>query len=110
MTSRPAESSGINCGRCGEVLRAGDRFCAFCGTAAPVAGCERCGAPLGAADRFCPRCGTGVIARTGLDAGTSQPGAVGEEPNPWIQVAGRLRAATAGEFDILRELGRGGMA
>jgi serine/threonine-protein kinase len=30
--------------------------------------------------------------------------------NPWVQVAAKLRAATAGEFDILRELGRGGMA
>ncbi|HEY2853289.1 MAG TPA: Ig-like domain-containing protein [Gemmatimonadaceae bacterium] len=34
----------------------------------------------------------------------------GEETNPWIQVAARLRTATAGEFEILRELGRGGMA
>ena len=110
MTSRPADSSGITCGRCGEMLRPGDRFCAFCGTAAPVAGCERCGAPLGAADRFCPRCGTGVVARTAVDPSASQPGAGGEDVNPWAQVAGRLRTATAGEFDILRELGRGGMA
>lgn len=43
-------------------------------------------------------------------AGTSPPAAVPEEPNPWIQVVARLRAATAGEFEILRELGRGGMA
>src|SRR5690349_17658146 len=34
----------------------------------------------------------------------------GEEVNPWVQVAAKLRAATSGEFDILRELGRGGMA
>src|SRR5437868_6116591 len=109
MTGRPAESSGITCGRCGERIRPGDRFCAFCGTAAPVAGCERCNAPLGAADRFCPRCGTGT--RTGTEsaiAAANQPGV--EEPNPWAQVAARLRAATAGEFEILRELGRGGMA
>ena len=109
MTGRPAESSGISCSRCGELLRPGDRFCAFCGTAAPLAGCERCGAPLGAADRFCPRCGTGT--RFGSDsqvAGSATP--TGEEANPWAQVASKLRAATAGEFDILRELGRGGMA
>ena len=64
---------------------------------------------MGAADRFCPRCGTGT--RTGTEsaiAAANQPGA--EEPNPWAQVAARLRAATAGEFEILRELGRGGMA
>jgi serine/threonine-protein kinase len=109
MTGRPAESSGIKCGRCGEPLRPGDRFCALCGTAAPVAGCERCGAPLGAADRFCPRCGTGT--RAGTESGiVAANQASGDEANPWIQVAGRLRAATAGEFEILRELGRGGMA
>ena len=109
MTGRPAESSGIPCSRCGELLRPGDRFCAFCGTAAPLAGCERCGGPLGAADRFCPRCGTGT--RFGTDSLTSGSQA-GEAPeaNPWEKVATRLRAATAGEFEILRELGRGGMA
>ena len=109
MTGRPAESSGISCSRCGELLRPGDRFCAFCGTAAPLAGCERCGGPLAVADRFCPRCGTGT--RFGSEsqvAGTA--GQTGEEVNPWVQVAAKLRAATAGEFDILRELGRGGMA
>ncbi|HEY2379304.1 MAG TPA: Ig-like domain-containing protein [Gemmatimonadaceae bacterium] len=109
MTGRPVESSGIKCSRCGEPLRAGDRFCALCGTAAPVAGCERCGAPLGAADRFCPRCGTGT--RTGTESGIVSPNqAAGDEANPWSQVAARLRAATSGEFEILRELGRGGMA
>ena len=109
MTGRPAESSGISCSRCGELLRPGDRFCAFCGTAAPLAGCERCGGPLAIADRFCPRCGTGT--RFGSEsqvAGSATPS--GEEVNPWVQVAAKLRAATAGEFDILRELGRGGMA
>ena len=109
MTGRPAESSGISCSRCGELLRPGDRFCAFCGTAAPLAGCERCGAPLGAADRFCPRCGTGTRFGPESDvAGGSTP--TGEEVNPWIRVAAKLRAATGGEFEILRELGRGGMA
>jgi serine/threonine protein kinase/uncharacterized protein YjdB len=109
MTGRPAESSGIKCARCGEPLRPGDRFCALCGTAAPVAGCERCGAALGAADRFCPRCGTGT--RTGTESVVAAGGAApNEEVNPWAQVAAKLRSATAGEFEILRELGRGGMA
>ena len=109
MTGRPAESSGISCSRCGELLRPGDRFCAFCGTAAPLAGCERCGAPLGAADRFCPRCGTGT--RFGSESQVAgSANSTGEEVNPWVQVASKLRAATSGEFDILRELGRGGMA
>jgi eukaryotic-like serine/threonine-protein kinase len=109
MTGRPAESSGIPCSRCGEMLRPGDRFCALCGTAAPLAGCERCGGPLGAADRFCPRCGTGT--RFGNDPlTTGAQGAEAQETNPWEKVVGRLRTATAGEFEILRELGRGGMA
>jgi eukaryotic-like serine/threonine-protein kinase len=74
--------------------------------AAPVAVCERCHSPLGAADRFCPRCGTGTRAGTESAVGVAS----GEDVNPWIQVAARLRTATAGEFEILRELGRGGMA
>jgi serine/threonine-protein kinase len=36
--------------------------------------------------------------------------APGDETNPWIHVAARLRSATSGEFEILREIGRGGMA
>ena len=75
--------------------------------AAPVAVCERCAGPLGAADRFCPRCGTGT--RTGLESSAGDATA-GAEPNPWATVVTRLRSATAGEFEILRELGRGGMA
>src|SRR5690242_19154821 len=109
MTGRPADSSGITCGRCGERIRPGDRFCAFCGTAAPVAGCERCGAPLGAADRFCPRCGTGTRMGTESAIAASNQ-ATGEEAEPWTQVAAKIRTVTAGEFEILRELGRGGMA
>ena len=66
------------------------------------------GGPLGAADRFCPRCGTGVATRAGVDS--SAAGQAREEPNPWVQVAAKLRGATTGEFEILRELGRGGMA
>ncbi|HKW11697.1 MAG TPA: protein kinase, partial [Gemmatimonadaceae bacterium] len=63
---------------------------------------------MGAADRFCPRCGTGT--RTGLESAVGGSRAPGDETNPWAQVASRLRSATSGEFEILRELGRGGMA
>src|SRR6185503_16940827 len=106
MTGRPVEPSRSTCSKCGEILRPGDRFCGFCGNS--VVGCERCGAALGKLDRFCPRCGTSVATPPPTVASTSQPSAV--EENPWALVVNRLRAATAGEFEILRELGRGGMA
>ena len=107
MTGRPVETSRSTCSKCGEILRPGDRFCGFCGNS--VVGCERCGAALGKLDRFCPRCGASVAATPApTAASSSQPGTV--EENPWALVVNRLRAATAGEFEILRELGRGGMA
>jgi serine/threonine protein kinase/uncharacterized protein YjdB len=34
----------------------------------------------------------------------------GDGPSPWAEMVGRLRRATLGEFEIGRELGRGGMA
>ena len=107
MTGRPVETSRSACAKCGELLRPGDRFCPSCGSS--VNGCERCGTSLGALDRFCPRCGASVVITAGSAvSGAAAPQAV--EENPWALVVNRLRAATAGDFDILRELGRGGMA
>jgi serine/threonine-protein kinase len=57
--------------------------------------CTRCAAPVSAGARFCSVCGAPV----------SPSGEVAED-----QLLARLRQATLGEYDVLRELGRGGMA
>lgn len=63
--------------------------------------CRGCGESLTAEDRFCPRCGIPVSPATPTGGGAY---------SPWTQVLERLRSATTGEFHIVRELGRGGMA
>jgi serine/threonine-protein kinase len=89
------------CRTCGTALQAGDRFCTSCGTA--VALCEDCGALLLPSERFCPKCG--AAAPGSAPARTSA-----ELVSPWVRVRERLASTTAGEFDLMRELGRGGMA
>ena len=64
--------------------------------------CRGCGDPLTPEDRFCPRCG--------IAAGSPPTSTGGGAYSPWNQVLEHLRAATGGEFHIVRELGRGGMA
>ncbi|MGE5091389.1 MAG: protein kinase domain-containing protein [Bacillota bacterium] len=63
--------------------------------------CRGCGESLTAEDRFCPRCGIPASPATPTGGGAY---------SPWTQVLERLRSATSGEFHIVRELGRGGMA
>jgi serine/threonine-protein kinase len=67
--------------------------------------CAQCGTPFKPTDQFCGRCGA---SRTG----PNHYGAtvVDEAFSLWEEIAARLRNATIGEFQILRELGRGGMA
>jgi serine/threonine protein kinase len=66
--------------------------------------CPTCGGSLAAGDQFCPRCGA---ANSGAGAfAATQLGMV----SPWDEVLVRLRAATAGDFQVIGELGRGGMA
>jgi serine/threonine-protein kinase len=64
--------------------------------------CRGCGESLTADDRFCPRCG--------VAAGAPPTPTGGGAYSPWNQVLEHLRSATSGEFHIVRELGRGGMA
>src|SRR3989454_1363804 len=71
--------------------------------------CARCGARLGPGAYFCPRCGTSIpVARADAPTVATAP------PPP--HDAGRealldaLRQAALGEYEILAELGRGGMA
>jgi eukaryotic-like serine/threonine-protein kinase len=67
-----------------------------------VTACRGCGETLTAEDRFCPRCG--------VAAGSPPTPTGGGAYSPWNQVLEHLRTATGGEFHIMRELGRGGMA
>src|SRR5207249_2323015 len=56
--------------------------------------CPECGAAASATARFCAACGTAFDPPT-------------EREDPLLS---RLRSATLGEYDIVRSLGRGGMA
>ncbi len=64
--------------------------------------CQKCGHELGSIERFCPSCGTPV---PGVEAVPRT-----KPRNPWQQVRDRLEEVTAGRYQILEELGRGGMA
>ena len=138
MTGPVSPMTPYACASCGNSLQPTDRFCGACG--ALVGSCTTCGASLVAGDRFCPQCGMAVQARTGPTtpapgpsgqgfrtgigrmnpAATGWPGAAGtmggpmmppaQPADPWQQVLARLRVATLGEFEIVREVGRGGMA
>jgi len=55
---------GAPCSKCGAMLGANAKFCAQCGTSAPVVAaagpkfCSQCGGGLGAGAKFCAQCGT----------------------------------------------------
>ena len=63
--------------------------------------CPRCDTPLPLESKFCLNCGTNVSGDTGSDV-PAPP-----EMGPDIEQA--LRAELAGQYEIERELGRGGM-
>ena len=69
------------------------------------------------AARFCPNCGSGAISRAGRISDTTpipnvaKPDPVPPPPRPRTQrMLEQLREATLGEYEILAELGSGGMA
>ncbi|HWC72533.1 MAG TPA: serine/threonine-protein kinase [Gemmatimonadales bacterium] len=69
--------------------------------------CARCGTSLGPGALFCPRCGTGIPV-TRADA--VQTVAMDAVPEPRFTMTAALRQATLGDYEILAELGHGGMA
>jgi len=81
------------CPNCGGAVSSGDRICGICGTAIAPVESELTPPPN-------PRVDT--AATTVANATT--------DASPWSVVGARLQAATAGEFEIFTELGRGGMA
>ncbi|MBA3895373.1 MAG: protein kinase, partial [Gemmatimonadales bacterium] len=72
--------------------------------------CLKCGEIIRPADRFCSRCGDELVLSSGSIALPDSEAADDDPDSPWAEVVQRLRRATFGEFDIGRELGRGGMA
>jgi eukaryotic-like serine/threonine-protein kinase len=99
-----AMNSTLTCLHCGGDLGSDDRFCALCG--AESLACASCGQLLLATDHSCPHCGTPAERVVPPDP----PGTQSDSPSPWAEMVERLRRATLGEFEIGRELGRGGMA
>src|SRR5437660_6269896 len=71
--------------------------------------CSQCGAAIGPGVFFCPRCGTGIPvpagARTTVAASSGPPPESGR--NAQLDA---LRQAALGEYEVLAELGHGGMA
>ena len=81
------------CPNCGGAVSNGDRFCGICGTPISAAGSDPTPPVDARVDPSAP-----TIANATTDA------------SPWAVVGARLQAATAGEYEIFTELGRGGMA
>ncbi|HEX3232961.1 MAG TPA: protein kinase [Gemmatimonadales bacterium] len=95
----------LTCPHCATDLGPGDRFCPQCGAGPFV--CAGCSEPLLEGALSCPACGTPAYP-TAIHETDASP--EDEQDSPWTEVAERLRRATLGEFEIGRELGRGGMA
>src|SRR6266576_3615617 len=68
--------------------------------------CTSCGTSLGPRDHFCPRCGTGIVAAGDAVATVS----LRTSDTARDAMLAALRHAALGEYEILAELGRGGMA
>ncbi|MEO8635551.1 MAG: serine/threonine-protein kinase, partial [Gemmatimonadales bacterium] len=77
-------------------------------TAPPNLSCVRCGEPITPGARFCMKCGSDVSGEQGSVATAMMPAA--QEKEATDEVLALLRIATIGEYEIHRELGRGGMA
>lgn len=82
------------------------------------AACQQCGTPISEGDLYCSKCGVDVTQVYSPEAteiytpDATLAATTGGTPAPRIQATMRqaLRDATLGEYEILDELGRGGMA
>ena len=70
--------------------------------------CRSCGHPVSSGARFCQNCGTDVSSEQG-ELATMALGVIGRKSAQEAALE-ELRQETLGEYEILGELGRGGMA
>src|SRR5256886_15953203 len=75
----------------------------------PGGSCPQCGATIGPGVHFCPRCGTGIPWPEGARTTVAAPPGAPPEGGRNVQLDA-LRQATLGEYEVLAELGHGGMA
>jgi serine/threonine protein kinase len=69
--------------------------------------CTRCGARIAPGGLFCPRCGTSIGVPVAGAVTTAPAGPPESQPDGLLAA---LRRVTLGDYEILAELGRGGMA
>ncbi len=74
-----------------------------------LSGCQRCGRAVDAGAQFCSNCGADVSSEQGF-AATRRMTPASATALMHNQLLERLRRAALGEYEILAELGRGGMA
>ena len=75
--------------------------------------CARCGNPVTAGAHYCTVCGddvSGAQASLATEQFTAPTPRAGGADSMWLEQEALLREATLGEYDVLGELGRGGMA
>ena len=71
--------------------------------------CSQCGATIEPGTYFCPRCGTGIPTAEAARATAATPAGRPHEAGSNAQLDA-LRQAALGEYEVLAELGHGGMA
>src|SRR5689334_14200304 len=75
------------------------------GAPSALVSCPNCGEASPAGDRFCRSCGQPIDPSV-----ISKPSGGRLQDDPWGAIVRRLRTLVGNEFQIARELGRGGMA
>lgn len=76
----------------------------------PTIACVNCSEPIAPGARFCSRCGRDVSGTQGNLTTNQIPLEEGGSWDPGLQTLEHLRRVTLGDYDIVGELGRGGMA